>query len=602
MEHGRPSVGKRKALLALCLLAFFAGGARLSAASLSVSFGSKYLQIGQATAMSLTFDGVSPDATPPAPKIANAQVYPQNSRSVQWAPGATGSATIRVTYTYLVMPLKSGDLVVPPITATANGQRLTSAPVTINVLTSAQAQTAQNEAMDKLAWVKIQLSKSEAYLGEVIEAQIQIYAYGPDQLQLHQFKAEGFTLGRATHTTQGRYVENNRAYTVITFHMPIAARKIGRLPVGPAECTMNVQVPPDLQPHDNGFGQTEVFGRYQTKPVRITSEIEELNVLPLPTNNVPAHFSGAVGSFSMNVTAGPTNLMAGDPITYRVEIQARGTLDDLNLPEQAGWREFKTYPPTSKITQRDPFGQAGTKEFEQIVVPEHAEIKALPPFYFSYFDPEQRRYQTLVQPAIPLKITPSSTGGTQPTYAQGMAVQPVEPEKPREDIAHIEPRLGSLAVGGEAFILRPWFYLLQGLPIAAWLSALAWRRRQRALASDPRLQRRRQVEYLIETGLKELRLMAQRGEDEAFYETTLRLFKERLGERLDLPALSITEEVIDDRLRLRGMPLETLNRLHAFFQTCNHARYAGQQSTANLNQSLAELEAVLAILEEVRPA
>jgi hypothetical protein len=300
----------------------------------------------------------------------------------------------------------------------------------------------------------------------------------------------------------------------------------------------------------------------------------------------------------MNVTAGPTNLAAGDPITYRIEIQARGTLDDLGLPEQEGWREFKTYPATSKILQKDALGMSGTKLFEQIVMPEHAEIKELPPFYFSYFDPERRRYETLVQPAIALNITPNTSPASQPSFGQGNSLQQREPEPPREDIAHIEPRLGSLAASGGSLLVRPWFYILQGLPFAAWLTALVWRRRQQALARDPRLQRRRQVDQLIQSGLKELRLVADRGEAGSFYETTLRLLKERLGERLELPGVSITEEVIDDQLLTRGVPSETRERLHSLFQTCNHARYAGQHSAADLHQSLADLEAVLAVLKE----
>lgn len=590
------TIGRPVGLLLAGLVFGWLGLQWAGAATVKVSFGSQYLQVGQTTPMLLTFEGVTPDSPPPPPRIEDAQVYPQNSRSIQWAQGGAGATTLQVTFTYLVMPLKSGELKVPPITVMVAGQRLTSAPVNIKVLTADQVDSAQQEALSRLAWIKIQLSKNEAYLGEVIEAQIQIYANGPDQLQLHSFKAEGFTLGRATHTTQGRYVENNRAYTVITFHMPIAARKIGRLPVGPAECTMNVQVPIEPGQRSDPFGQLDVFGRYQSKPVRVASEIESVNVLPLPTNNVPGHFSGAVGSFSMNVTAGPTNLMAGDPITYRIEVQARGTLDDLNLPEQAGWRDFKTYPPTSEITQKDPLGMSGIKTFEQIVVPDNAEIKELPPFYFTYFDPEMRRYKTLIQPAIPLHIKPNPATGSQPQLADGTPVTPTQPEKPREDIAHIEPRLGAMVLGGDTFILRPWFYLLEGIPIAAWLSALVWRRRQKALARDPRLLRRRQVTQLIDAGLTELRRLADARDYETFFETTLRLLKERLGERLDLPALSITDEVVEDRLRLRGLPEETLTRLQVFFQHCNQARYAGEPSTADLDQTLAELKSLLGLL------
>lgn len=570
----------------------------LSAATLTASFNTPTLEVGRMALLTVTCEGGTPALPPELPALENAQTY-RSGQSTRWQ-SINGVATVAISYNFQVMPLKTGDLVIPAVAAVVNGQRITSKPLTIKVLTPDQAQAADAEVLEKLAWIKIQVPKNEAYLGEVIPAQIQVYATAAENLQLHQFKAEGYTLGRATHTSQGRVVENNVPYHVITFHMPIAARKVGRLPVGPAECTLNVQVPQDSRNRNDPFTQLDVFGRPQMRPMRISSQIENINILPLPTNNVPLNFSGAVGSFSMKVTAGPTNLMAGDPITFRVEIQAKGTLDDLSLPEQSGWREFKTYPATSQILQKDPLGLSGTKLFEQIVVPAHAEITELPPFQFSYFDPEQRRYHTLTHPAIPLRITPNTTPPSQPSFAGGSPAPQPEAEKPRADIAHIEPRLGTLATSAGTVIQRPWFYLLQGLPIAAWLTALYWRRRQQALAKDPRLLRRRQVEQLVQTGLKELRLLAERGDGEAFYETTLRLLKEQLGERLDLPGVSITEQVIDDRLRLRGVPTETLNRLHELFQTCNHARYAGQQSVADLNHSLAELEALLAILKQVR--
>ncbi len=587
-------------LAGIAILCLTAG--RTGAATLTASFGSEFLQVGQNASLSLTFEGVTPDTAPPPPKLENAQIYPQNSRSMAWSRDASGVNSLQATYSYIVVPLKSGELTVPPITVSVGGQRLASNPLKVKVLTADEADAAQAEAIEKLAWIKIEIPKKEAYLGEVIPAQIHIYATGVENLQLHQFKAEGFTLGKASHTTQSREVLNNIAYHKITFHMPIAARKIGRLPIGPAECTLNVQVPVDPRNRNDPFSQLDVFGRFQMKPMRLSSPIEEITILPLPTNNVPSHFNGAVGSFSLAVTAGPTNLAAGDPITFKVEIQARGTLDDLNLPEQEGWREFKTYPPTSQILQKDPLGLSGTKLFEQIVMPAHAEIKELPPFQFSYFDPNLRQYRTLTQPAIRLNITPNATPTAQPTLAGGQQAPPPEVEKPREDIAHIEPRLGTLASSAGVFIQRPWFYLLQGVPIVAWLSALLWRQRQKALARDPKLQRRRQVEHLVQTGLRELRLLADRGEGEAFYEMTLRLLKEQLGERLDLPGVSITEDVIDDRLRLKGVPTESLRRLHELFKTCNHARYAGQQTVANLNHSLAELEAMLAVLKQVRAA
>jgi hypothetical protein len=72
-----------------------------------------------------------------------------------------------------------------------------------------------------------------------------------------------------------------------------------------------------------------------------------------------------------------------------------------------------------------------------------------------------------------------------------------------------------------------------------------------------------------------------------------------LGERLDLPASAITEAVIDERLRDRNLPLETLNALHELFQTCNLARYASQKTSQELASLIPQLEAVLRELQKL---
>jgi hypothetical protein len=242
-------------------------------------------------------------------------------------------------------------------------------------------------------------------------------------------------------------------------------------------------------------------------------------------------------------------------------------------------------------------------QFEQIVIPTHAEIKELPPFEFSFFDPSTRQYQTLKQPAIPLKLEPNTAPVAQPSYVGSNPFSVPEPEAERvEDIAHIEPRLGSPMAANLVIIRQPWFYLLQMIPIAGWLGVLVWKKRRHRIANDPKLQRKLQVERLVASGLKELNLLAERGEAEPFFETTLRVMKEQLGERLDLPSVSITEEIIEERLRPMAVPDDELDRMHALFQTCNHARYAGELSSSDLHGSMAELEAVINTLKQLRSA
>ena len=139
--------------------------------------------------------------------------------------------------------------------------------------------------------------------------------------------------------------------------------------------------------------------------------------MALPQENMPAGFNGAVGTFILNFSAGPTNVAVGDPITVRVQLSGRGAFDTLALPEQTAWQDFKTYPPTAKVdTTGDPMGIQGSKTFEQVIVPQKAEIKELPPISFSFFDPEGKTYRTLTEPATRLVVRPSGVAPA-PTIA-----------------------------------------------------------------------------------------------------------------------------------------------------------------------------------------
>ena len=221
---------------------------------------------------------------------------------------------------------------------------------------------------------------------------------------------------------------------------------------------------------------------------------------PLPKEKVPANFNGAVGSFSMTVSAGPTNVAAGDPVTVKVQISGRGAFDSLALPEQNAWHDFKTYPPTTKVDTTDALGLQGTKTFEQVRA-QNPEIKALPPVSFSFFDPDQKRYRTLTQPAVPLLVRPGGSAPA-PTVAANTRAAPDNPP-PTQDIVHIKPRLGAVAQIGPPLVQQPWFLALQAIPVLAWLTAVVWRRRTEMLANNPRLRRRRQVAQVIRQGLLE---------------------------------------------------------------------------------------------------
>jgi hypothetical protein len=344
----------------------------------------------------------------------------------------------------------------------------------------------------------------------------------------------------------------------------------------------------------------ESFFGPQTDPhqVELSLEPQNVEVLPLPTENVPPNFNGAVGNYTMAFSAGPTNVAVGDPITVKIQIAGQGQLDGLSLPDQPGWHDFKAYPPTTRIDTHDQLGVQGTKFFEQIIVPQNADIKTIPPVSFSFFDPGAKAYRTLTQPAVPLLVRPSASSPAPSITATPRGPQDSPP--PSQDIVHIKPRLGALAQVTPPLLQQPWFLALQTIPVLIWLGLLGWRRRAESLLNNPRLRRQRQVAQTIRAGLVELRQLAANEQSDEFFATLFRLLQERLGERLDLPASAITEAVIEEHLRPRQVPESTLGELHELFQMCNLARYAPIKTSQELAAVIPQLENVLHDLEGLK--
>jgi hypothetical protein len=218
---------------------------------------------------------------------------------------------------------------------------------------------------------------------------------------------------------------------------------------------------------------------------------------------------------------------------------------------------------------------------------------------FSFFDPEQKAYRTLTQPAVPLIVRPGGSAPA-PSVAANTRAAPDNPP-PAQDIVHIKPRLGTVAQIGPPLVQQPWFLALQAIPVLAWLSAVVWRRRVEQLANNPRLRRRRQVAQVVRQGLLELRQHASDNKSDDFFATLVRLLQEQLGERIDVPASAITEAVIEERLRPRGVPETTLTSLRELFQTCNLARYAPIKSSQELAAIIPKLETILRELQALTP-
>jgi hypothetical protein len=570
-----------------------AASSGIAAPALTASLDRNTVPLGESVTLNLTFMDVLPTSAPRLPPIPNITVDPNVSQSSQLTI-VNGKRSDNLILAYKLIPTAAGDMVIPSFQVPAAGGVLTTQPLILKVL---PASANPNAALTNLAFLRLVVPKTEVYLGEPFPVEMHLYWQDAREIRMPQLRAEGFSLGQMPKPTQTRTQLGNGVYNVAVFKLTATAARTGSLTLGPAEEDLTILIPMtnrrSRDPFESFFGGPQ----YQQRPTTLTSDAVAMRVLPLPTQNVPEGFNGAIGSYQLSVTAGPTNVGVGDPITVRMQISGNGPLDAITLPPQPQWRDFNTYPATAKLETRDELGLSGVKSFEQVIIPQNHEIRELPPVRFSFFNPAAKSYRTLTGPRIPLTVRPSGVAVAPPpslTNATGAATPAAD------DILHIKPRLELAGTAAPLLVIQPWFLALQGLPALAWLALLVRRKRNESLANNPRLRRQREVALRIRDGLKELRVHADARESDQFFATLFRLLQEQLGERLDLPASAITEAVIDEKLRVRALPGQTLKALHELFQTSNLARYAPVQSSQELAALIPKLEGALRDLQQLK--
>src|SRR5262249_17243038 len=145
-----------------------------------------------------------------------------------------------------------------------------------------------------------------------IDLMLYIGAIRVADVQYPTLPADGLSLEKFPEPTQNQQTIDGETFQVVHFQTTVIPLRSASLTLGPAALRLNV-----LNRRRTGGFNDQFFDDFfgtERRPVDVRSEPLTLNVLPLPDEGKPADFSGAVGTFNLQVNASPTELNAGDPI------------------------------------------------------------------------------------------------------------------------------------------------------------------------------------------------------------------------------------------------------------------------------------------------
>ena len=143
------------------------------------------------------------------------------------------------------------------------------------------------------------------------------------------------------------------------------------------------------------------FSREEAHTVR--AESVTVVVRPLPEENRPADFSGAVGVLSASVRVDAATARVGDPLVLTLRVQGSGNIKLLPRPPLE--IEWATAVAGMERLQMDTSGSVvrGTKEFDWILTPAREGDVTTPVIRYSYFNSNKHEYD--VADAVPVTVS-----------------------------------------------------------------------------------------------------------------------------------------------------------------------------------------------------
>jgi oxygen tolerance protein BatD len=594
----------------LALLTLLVAAAAPARADISVraSVNPPRARVGEALALIIEINGaqnVTAPALGPIDGFDLQYVGPSTQISI-----VNGQMNASIQHRYSLLPMRAGHFTLGPFAIDYQGKQYQTAALGVDIVAAGQPSAqapqagaaqapaqagAQGAAAGRALRLTLSAPKQEVYLHERVPVDLILYvgAIRVADIQYPTLPADGLSLDKFPEPSQQQQVIDGETFQVVHFQTTVIPLRSGSLTLGPAALRLNVLNRRRTQGFNDQFFD-DFFGT-ERRPVDLRSDPLVLNVLPLPDAGKPADFSGAVGTFNMQVTASPTELNAGDPITMHIVLTGSGNLAEAAAPELASVDGFRTYE--AHVSKSESGGTTVTKTFEQVLIPNDAGVPAIAPVRFSYFDPQARRYQTVQSQPIALVVrAPKNAPHAEIVAGGAPALRAAPEEKLGRDIVYIKDDPGTLRPRALPWYGSLAFLLWQPVPLLLFGAAVWYDQRRQRLSGDVRYARFTRAGKEARRGLSAAEQALSEGDRPRFYDALSRTMQTYLSAKLDLPPGRIDLVTVGTR----GIPSDCAQRIAEFLTTCEQVRFAPSAGDGDMRGTLALAQDVIKRLERER--
>ena len=505
------------------------------------------------------------------PKFANFKVVggPSQSVSQSWI---NGTVSFSQSYTYIIQPKIKGELVLGKASINIAGKTIKSKPIKIIVVDAVAIPKDPNDpnyvAQQNIHLVA-EISKSRPYVGEGIYVEYRLYVsenisvYDTSVTEAPQYngfwnqniKINDFPV------KMGKYNGENYRYIVLQKAL-LVPTKTGKLNIDPMKMNIVIGVP---------TGRADFFGNAITRNITKEFASAKKTILPksLPLEGKPMDFAGAVGDFKFNVTLSKEVLKANESSQIKVMVSGKGNLKLFELPEITTPVELEKYQPERKEKVRvNSSGISGSVSDLYTVVPQYKGKYKIPNISFSYFNPKEKKYHTILAEDFFVNVL---EGKELKPIVNSSTVLKQNVVSTGKNFRYIQTKSNFKPKNINDLFKSNLFYVLLLLPLLTIPIVILIAKRNDEKNSDLIGNKLRKAERLAKKYLSEAK--KQLGKKEAFYEALERALHNYLKAKLGIETADISEDKITEILKNKNINSTTINEFVEVLKQSDFARY-----------------------------
>jgi len=556
------------------------------------------------------------------------QWEPGENFQLVWGPQRGTSTSISIingkrtksaqsSYTYVLMPRKTGSFTLPVATASLKGQKLSSRAVTIEVVSNGNASTASSgaqsgsqssraasgEVSTQDIFMRLNLSKSRVVVGEAINVSLKLY----QRVNIAGFEDAKFP------TFNGFWSQEVQAPSNIEFHREtvgdmiynaavlrsyvIIPQQSGDLSIDPAElvCLVNVRNPSaSTGSIFDSFFQDD----YKTIRKRVSTSPVTIKVTALPAG-APASFGGGVGQFDIKAALSRDTLQAHDAASLKITVSGKGNVSLLEAPKINFPPDFEVYDvKITENTDKSSGRTSGSKTFEYPFIPRSHGDFTLGPVQYSYYDVSAHKYVTVS--SSDLKISVSRGADTGSVAGDGQLVQGINRKDVKNlgsDVRYIRSAEPSLAKKGSFFVFSTLFWILLALLLAAGAAAWLIIRKTVKTRADVSLSRKKGASKVARKRLASAGEFLQKDLYTAFYEELHKALLGYVGDKLSMDIADMSKENIASRLSSASVSAQDTQDLCSLLDSCEQARYSPNADHGSMKENYEKAMEVISSID-----